>query len=222
MILSFYLPDYITIRKTHRIAGNLIGSTAGYPHDPSIKGLPAVYNPYETQILIDEGLVDVVSSTGSHSEEMRDTYKAYIDRQMEEQAARWTNKDREMCGKDLLYHIPTGSPYNDKTAIAANSLPAPNPRSYKIYRDLWNRGFFITNGHSFGGDFLIYPHDPIICHATHVVHVLEKPTLSAKDFITVNRLCVGVKKECLFAYADPEDPEQIQYQTSAWDSTWKD
>jgi len=28
---------------------------------------------------------------------------------------------------------------------------------YKIYKDLWERQYYITNGEKFGGDFLVYP-----------------------------------------------------------------
>lgn len=28
---------------------------------------------------------------------------------------------------------------------------------YKTYKDLWERGYYVTNGEKFGGDFLAYP-----------------------------------------------------------------
>lgn len=31
---------------------------------------------------------------------------------------------------------------------------------YAAFRDLWRRGFFLTAGDKFGGDFLAYPGDP--------------------------------------------------------------
>lgn len=33
---------------------------------------------------------------------------------------------------------------------------------YHVYRDLWNQGFFLSNGSKFGGDFLVYPGNGII------------------------------------------------------------
>lgn len=32
---------------------------------------------------------------------------------------------------------------------------------YRIYKDLWEKGYYITGGEKFGGDFLVYP--GIIC-----------------------------------------------------------
>lgn len=28
---------------------------------------------------------------------------------------------------------------------------------YKIYKDLWEKGYYISSGEKFGGDFLVYP-----------------------------------------------------------------
>jgi len=28
---------------------------------------------------------------------------------------------------------------------------------YKIYKDLWEKNYYITSGEKFGGDFLVYP-----------------------------------------------------------------
>lgn len=74
--------DYMKIRTEHRIIGRLIGSTVRWPrnsnfngehfdhillsfflHDSSLSistlGLPAIYSPYETQLLIDKGIVQL-------------------------------------------------------------------------------------------------------------------------------------------------------------------
>ena len=28
---------------------------------------------------------------------------------------------------------------------------------YKVFKDLWEKNFYVSNGEKFGGDFLIYP-----------------------------------------------------------------
>ena len=37
------------------------------------------------------------------------------------------------------------------------------------YKDLWNNGYFITDGAKFGGDFLVYLGDPVMVHARYIV-----------------------------------------------------
>lgn len=36
------------------------------------------------------------------------------------------------------------------------STPEEKTR-YFTFKDLWGKGFYITTGHKFGGDFLVYP-----------------------------------------------------------------
>lgn len=41
-----------------------------------------------------------------------------------------------------------------------------------VFADLHSRGYFLTSGSKFGGDFLAYPGDPNLYHAQFVVRVL--------------------------------------------------
>lgn len=216
---GYVLSDYIKLRKEHRISGTLIGVTAAHAYDLTINGLPAVYSPFEAKILIDEGIAELVSTPDEVGQAVQEEYREYIS----DQVAKQTEKRRhQLTESKLLYQLPTECPHRDSSPAAENSIlhsPAPDPVKYAVFRDLWRQNYFITNGRSFGGEFLIYPHDPIICHASHVVHVMDKPVITFKDFITANRLCVAVKKDSVFAYLDPENPKQIKYQSSIWNST---
>ena len=42
------------------------------------------------------------------------------------------------------------------------------------YKDLWNHGYFITDGAKFGGDFLVYLGDPVMVHARYIVICREE------------------------------------------------
>lgn len=165
----------------------------------------------------------MVATPDEAGQQVQEEYREYIQEQLVKQAEKNIDKSRSFTESDLLYQVPTECPFRSAVVDDSDdvSLPTPDPVKYKVFLDLWKRKYFITNGHSFGGDFLIYPHDPIVCHASHVIHVLDTPHVSIRDFITVNRLCVGVKKECVFAYLDPESEDKaIKYQSSVWDSSW--
>lgn len=65
---------------------------------------------------------------------------------------------------DLISNIPE-SPYRlDQEIPAEWSYPESKQEQlrYRVYRDLWNQGFFLSNGSKFGGDFLVYPGNGII------------------------------------------------------------
>lgn len=163
----------------------------------------------------------MVSSPDDTPDHVQKEYCDYIGEQRLTQGERRGNG--ALSENDLLYHMPTESPYRESSSLKVNgatAIPATDPTQFSVFRDLWRRNYFITNGNSFGGEFLIYPQDPIVCHASHVVHVMDSPIVLLKDFVTANRLCVAVKKECLFAYLDPNQENAITYRSSDWDSEW--
>jgi tRNA splicing endonuclease len=74
------------------------------------------------------------------------------------------------------------------------------------FDDLYKRGFYVTSGIKFGGDFLAYPGDPIRYHAQYVVRVVPgdasgQVDLRELDFSEINsfqRLTHAAKKISLF------------------------
>lgn len=115
-----------------------------------------------------------------------------------------------------LVQIPTQHPF-PSASYSIVELPPNTSSEYKIYRDLWNKGYFITEGHTFGGDFLLYPGDPVYFHASHIVHILDSPFVPSKTVSCNCRLSVNVNKTCLYAYLNPEN-NSIVYQSVKWKS----
>lgn len=93
-----------------------------------------------------------------------------------------------------------------------------NQLKYRVYRHLHDEGHWITSGETFGGDFLIYPGDPLYFHASHIIHVLSENEASSMDSKTLTTRCrmgVGVNKLCIFAFEIPQTKE-LCFQTIQW------
>lgn len=94
---------------------------------------------------------------------------------------------------------------------------------YLVFRHYWLQGKYVTCGDAFGADFLIYPGDPLLYHASHIVILLKSPKVNPLDFVTKVRLSVTVNKLCVFAYFDEEQPvvegeeRKIVFQTFVWE-----
>lgn len=118
----------------------------------------------------------------------------------------------DMTESNMYYQTPTEHPFvvESKKVI----LPENSSLNYRVFSDLWEKDKFITNGDTFGCDFLVYPGDPLHYHASHVVHILEKPNVTAKQMIAHSRLSVMVNKKCVYAYLDEDG--QVAYQTVEW------
>ncbi|EDO32072.1 predicted protein, partial [Nematostella vectensis] len=74
---------------------------------------------------------------------------------------------------------------------------------YSIFKNLWERGLYITSGCKFGGDFLAYPGDPVKFHSFYIVVVVpyDKRT-GMLDVVSMGRLGATVKKTAVFASMD--------------------
>ncbi|KAK1834161.1 putative tRNA-splicing endonuclease subunit tsp-4 [Podospora conica] len=80
----------------------------------------------------------------------------------------------------------------------------PVPASYPLYAFLNARGYYITPGLRFGGDYSVYPGDPFRFHAHYMANSYgwdeEIPML---DLVTSGRLGTAVKKSFLLGAQKP-------------------
>ncbi|XP_035229014.1 tRNA-splicing endonuclease subunit Sen34-like [Stegodyphus dumicola] len=71
---------------------------------------------------------------------------------------------------------------------------------YSVFRDLWEKDYYITGGSKFGGDFLAYEGDPLKYHALYIVICITNTTeFQATDIVTYGRLGHQVKKTVVLA-----------------------
>lgn len=124
---------------------------------------------------------------------------------------------RQTMGNNNIYtQVPTQHPFQVNSNIVTD-VSVSNDNKFKIFRDLWLKGFFITGGDSFGCDFLTYPGDPIYYHASQIIHVIDShQQFDVKFLISCARLSVSVNKKCVFAYVT--DNDTVTYQTLHWDN----
>ncbi|XP_043120037.1 tRNA-splicing endonuclease subunit Sen34 [Puntigrus tetrazona] len=85
-----------------------------------------------------------------------------------------------------------------------HSTDWPMPRDERlntrfcVYRDLRNRGFYLTSAGKFGGDFLVYPGDPLRFHAHFIALCISMDEeLPLCDILAIARLGSNVKKTVL-------------------------
>ncbi|XP_022088849.1 tRNA-splicing endonuclease subunit Sen34-like isoform X2 [Acanthaster planci] len=58
-----------------------------------------------------------------------------------------------------LVHIVTASPSTPREEVTEWMYPTSQQEllKYRVFRDLWEMGYYLTSGCKFGGDFLVYP-----------------------------------------------------------------
>ncbi|KAM5131967.1 tRNA-splicing endonuclease subunit Sen34 [Mantella aurantiaca] len=86
---------------------------------------------------------------------------------------------------------------------------------FKVFRDLWQRGYFLTSGSKFGGDFLVYPGDPMRFHAHYIAICFpQDEEMALSDIITAGRLGTNVKKTVLLCSSNEEG--LVSYTSLQW------
>ncbi|KAJ2720105.1 tRNA-splicing endonuclease subunit Sen34 [Coemansia sp. Benny D115] len=106
--------------------------------------------------------------------------------------------------------------------------PNPDPESptwptterqkqlFRLYKDLYAKGYYLTRGLKFGGDYLLYPGEPMRYHSSHVVNLIAHgSTLSPHQIVSLGRLGTGVKKTRVLSSLDP-GTDQFTHITVNW------
>ncbi|KAH9951058.1 tRNA-intron endonuclease catalytic domain-like protein [Amylocystis lapponica] len=86
-----------------------------------------------------------------------------------------------------------------------------------VFRDLWEQGFFMGGGIRFGGDFLVYPGDPLRYHShfTATVHDAPISTIRPMEIVAHGRLGTATKKAHLLCGWD-DVKQEVSYFSIEW------
>ncbi|KAJ8934015.1 hypothetical protein NQ314_013651 [Rhamnusium bicolor] len=84
-----------------------------------------------------------------------------------------------------------------------------------VYSDLWEKGYYVTHGDKFGGDFLVYFGDPVCHHAIFIVRCVEpEKNIAPSEIVAFGRLGTSVKKRAVLASV--LDNNKVSYITINW------
>ena len=75
-----------------------------------------------------------------------------------------------------------------------------------VFRDLYDRTYWISDGENYGGDYIVYTDDPSKCHSTFIVTCVLRNEINAEDTVVPLRHLIGrcrvavnVNKRCVLA-----------------------
>lgn len=67
-----------------------------------------------------------------------------------------------------------------------------------VFESLWRKGWTLSNGLKFGGDYLVYKGDPILVHSSHIVHVVSvNHPFRGVDIVNMTRLARNARKQVM-------------------------
>lgn len=126
------------------------------------------------------------------------------------------------CTREMLDGLPTGTCANTYTTLKEAtdagiwSYPTTVEERARcaVFEDLHEKGFFLSTGLRFGGDFVVYPGDPLRYHSHFTATILATPTqpIPAYHIISSGRLGTAVKKSHLLCQANTRIVDNTQAQ----------
>lgn len=121
---------------------------------------------------------------------------------------------------DALIQTPTAYPWSRQNDVEVVEWKYPTniqqQLRYKTFKDLWERGYYVTNGEKFGGDFLVYPGDPIMFHSQFIIQCKQKEEeMSITELIAQCRIGCHVRKTQVYAILC-DHTDHVKYQSFQW------
>ena len=87
--------------------------------------------------------------------------------------------------------------------------------NYRVFSDLWEKGYFLTSGGKFGGNYLAYPGDPARFHSFFIIVTVPwGKKVPPCELISMGRLGATVKKTALLCSVNEDD--EIVYTSLKW------
>lgn len=117
-----------------------------------------------------------------------------------------------------LIHIPTVMPQRLQSFPSVDWTYPQTEREklhYRVFLDLWEKGYYLTTGAKFGGDLLAYPGDPMRYHSFYIVIIIPwGKKVTPFEIISAGRLGATVKKTALLCSVS--DTNEVVYTSVKW------
>lgn len=129
------------------------------------------------------------------------------------------NKIQPLAKEHVLVQRFLGDPWLQTDDYSMKLWTFPNCKreklKYAIFKDLWHKKFFITNGNKFGGDYLVYYGDPCKFHAQYIIICkYHDETFKAAELAMYGRVGSNAKKTVVIASLNLTG--QVVYQSLSW------
>ena len=118
----------------------------------------------------------------------------------------------ETGSRDLLWYN-TRENRNWECCLTPTDL-----KKFKLYRAIWNFGWFIGCGSKFGSEFILYGEDPSCCHSSVIVSCKFVSVVTAKELIGQSRIGTAVKK--LHSFCSWDEKNDCLLLLSSYWTTW--
>ncbi|KAJ8280528.1 hypothetical protein GJAV_G00055920 [Gymnothorax javanicus] len=215
--------------RENGVVGTLVGSLARQPRQNNRLGRPLELLQEEARLLRETNQAELFSpsertdaATDSQGVEQ---YREKLERSYEEQKI-LALQERKAAMAVQLHTARAGLSHSpEERHFLAADWPRPrDERSetrFRVFRDLRKQGFYLTSAGKFGGDYLVYPGDPLRFHAHFIALCVPMDAATPLyDLLAISRLGANVKKTVLLCSPSEDgvggEEEEVVYTSLQW------
>ncbi|GFS45209.1 tRNA-splicing endonuclease subunit Sen34, partial [Nephila pilipes] len=134
---------------------------------------------------------------------------------IEAELAKVTDVSKELC---MIQFFAESLWKREVTPVSLNKPSTEKEKlRYAVYKDLWEKNYYITAGVKFGGDFLVYEGDPLKYHALFIIVCMtDEQKFQGYDLVVYGRLGHQVKKTV--ALASWNACGKVEYISLSWEN----
>ncbi|KAG2202858.1 hypothetical protein INT46_001701 [Mucor plumbeus] len=110
--------------------------------------------------------------------------------------------------KTTTITISTTDMQKSHVTMATNIIVQEQKRlNATVFDHFWSQGYYITSGIKFGGQFLLYPDDPMCVHSEYIVSIKDKnQEILPLELIGMGRAATNVKKTFVLVAKEEQEP----------------
>ncbi|KAK2188882.1 hypothetical protein NP493_117g07037, partial [Ridgeia piscesae] len=197
--------DVAVLRQEHRIVGRLVGCLPRLPRQNIQLGRPLQLLAEEATLLVDKGVAQVALCR----EKKREEIQAHADEIQRGRMAKRQRLVKDQIDADEAESTATCRHTELEPAEWLYPVTETETTRYRVFKDLWEKGYYLTSGCKFGGE-------PARFHSFYIaVCRPSSQSFTPLDLITLGRLGANVKKTVILCTVD-EDTDQMCYISLQW------
>ncbi|KAK6465299.1 hypothetical protein DFJ63DRAFT_283242 [Scheffersomyces coipomensis] len=209
-VLIFDLENLKTLRNEYGILGVLIGTLSQYPQQNFFLSIPLRLFVWEVIWLVENNIGVLLDQVNYRKEKLllqnskglkssntislnkdgsvNDTSSTSPNFIITKNTDEIENNDQDLLHKHQINIQDYINAYLSNNPQMNGSKFIRNYHNYKYFKEL---KYFVSPGLKFGGDFVLYPSDPLRFHSHSVVKL---NSINLNDIVVGGRLSTGVKK----------------------------
>ncbi|KAI9091241.1 hypothetical protein DFS34DRAFT_327682 [Phlyctochytrium arcticum] len=122
-----------------------------------------------------------------------------------------------MSSSTLPWYAPSVIPSSSTLHPSTRPTTSHQKLRIAVFRSLWQKGYYLSSGSKFGGDWIAYPGDPLLYHSHYIITTADPDKgFTGLDIVRMGRLANVVKKTFVVGTWEDECEGRVRFISVEW------